>query len=97
VHWQPTQSDGAHGCCAYWLRGNYLAGVLYPSYTWLREGRANNAEVDFVLSFDGQIVPIEIKSGATGSLKSLHQFVGEKNVPLYLVERLPELQLSGNN
>jgi len=43
---------------------------------WLREGKANNAEVDFVIALNGQIVPIEIKSGSSGTLKSLHQFMG---------------------
>ena len=47
---------------------------------WLREGRSSNAEVDYVIALDGKIIPIEIKAGATGSLKSLHQFVGEKGV-----------------
>lgn len=49
---------------------------------WLREGRSSNAEVDFVMAFDRAIVPIEVKSGGRGSLRSLHQFVGEKRVPL---------------
>jgi len=49
---------------------------------WLRQGRSSNAEVDYVLGLNGQIIPIEVKSGATGRLKSLHQFAGEKNVPL---------------
>jgi len=49
---------------------------------WLREGKANNAEVDFVIALNGQIVPIEIKSGSSGTLKSLHQFMGEKKLPL---------------
>ncbi len=49
---------------------------------WLREGRSSNAEVDFVVAFEGRIIPIEIKSGGRGSLRSLHQFVGEKHVPL---------------
>ncbi len=47
---------------------------------WLREGRSSNAEVDYVIAVDGKIIPIEIKAGATGSLKSLHQFVAEKGV-----------------
>jgi predicted AAA+ superfamily ATPase len=45
---------------------------------WLREGKATNAELDFVIAIGGEIVPIEVKSGATGSLKSLHQFMGSK-------------------
>ena len=48
---------------------------------WLREGRANNAEVDYVTEFGGRIVPIEVKSGRTGTLKSLHQFVLENRAP----------------
>ncbi|MEA2115076.1 MAG: DUF4143 domain-containing protein, partial [Thermodesulfobacteriota bacterium] len=45
---------------------------------WLREGRSSNAELDFVISLGGNIIPIEVKSGATGTLKSLHQFMGTK-------------------
>jgi uncharacterized protein len=49
---------------------------------WLREGKTANAEIDFVVAFDGRIVPIEVKAGNRGSLRSLHQFVLEKSVPL---------------
>ncbi|MEA1933452.1 MAG: ATP-binding protein [Thermodesulfobacteriota bacterium] len=49
---------------------------------WLREGRSTNAEVDFVIGLGGSLIPIEVKSGATGSLKSLHQFMGAKQAPL---------------
>lgn len=45
---------------------------------WLREGRANNAELDYVIALSGRILPIEVKAGATGSLKSLMQFMAEK-------------------
>jgi predicted AAA+ superfamily ATPase len=44
-------------------------------FYWLREGRSNNAEVDFVLQDGLNIIPIEVKSGRTGSLKSLNQFM----------------------
>gem|GEM_PF-2329692 len=46
------------------------------------KGRSNNTEIDYVIALDGQIVPIELKSGVTGSLRSLHQFMGEKNLPV---------------
>jgi len=49
---------------------------------WLREGRSSNAELDFVIALGGDIIPIEVKSGATGSLKSLHQFMGSKPAPV---------------
>ncbi len=43
-------------------------------FYWLREGRASNAEIDFLTSQGDCIVPIEIKSGKSGSMKSLFQF-----------------------
>lgn len=67
--------------------GQHLQAMLSESPNrqlnyWLRQGRSSNAEVDYVLGLNGQIIPIEVKSGATGRLKSLHQFAGEKKVPL---------------
>jgi len=47
-------------------------------YYWLREGKKDNAEVDFLMHFTDSIIPIEVKSGAKGTLKSLHRFVFEK-------------------
>jgi hypothetical protein len=42
---------------------------------WLREGRSANAEVDFVIDHRRRIVPVEVKAGTAGSLRSLHQFL----------------------
>ncbi len=42
---------------------------------WVREKRQSSAEVDLVTPNNGLIIPIEIKSGATGTLRSLHQFI----------------------
>uniref|UniRef100_UPI0040565B7A ATP-binding protein n=1 Tax=Candidatus Electrothrix sp. TaxID=2170559 RepID=UPI0040565B7A len=49
---------------------------------WLREGKAASAELDFVVGVSGNIIPVEVKSGAAGTLKSLHQFMGSKQAPL---------------
>lgn len=67
--------------------GQHLQALLSESVNrdltyWLREGRSANAEVDFVIALNGVIVPIEVKAGATGSMKSLHQFMGEKGQEL---------------
>ncbi len=45
---------------------------------WLREGRSKNAEVDFIVQLDQWIVPIEVKAGKSGTLKSLQQFALQK-------------------
>ena len=45
---------------------------------WLREGKANNAEVDYVIAHGESIYPVEVKAGKSGSLKSLHQYLLQK-------------------
>lgn len=47
-------------------------------YCWSREQRSSTAEVDFITTVDAKIIPIEVKAGATGRLKSLHLFIEEK-------------------
>lgn len=51
---------------------------------WLREGKSENAEVDYVIAAGSAILPIEVKSGTSGTLKSLHQFCLEKACPAAL-------------
>ncbi len=48
-------------------------------FFWCREKKSSMAEIDFVISVDSKIIPIEVKAGATGQLKSLHIFMHEKN------------------
>jgi len=51
---------------------------------WLREGRTSNAEVDFLISEKGQVLPVEVKSGTSGQLKSLMRFMLDKESSLAL-------------
>lgn len=44
-------------------------------YYWHRENKSSNAEVDFIAIKNQQIVPIEVKAGATGHLRSMHLFL----------------------
>jgi len=48
---------------------------------WIREKKQSSSEVDVVISFKDMVIPVEIKSGSAGSLKSLHQFVDRCNHP----------------
>jgi len=51
-------------------------GLELPSLCyWLREGKDTNAEVDFVISSGRSVVAVEVRSGAAGSLRSVHQFL----------------------
>jgi uncharacterized protein len=44
-------------------------------YYWDRQAKSSSAEVDYLAVLDGSIHPVEVKSGASGSLKSLHLFL----------------------
>ena len=50
-------------------------------YFWMREQKSSTAEVDFVKTCHTHIIPIEVKAGKTGRLKSLHMFLAEKKLP----------------
>jgi hypothetical protein len=46
----------------------------------LNESKNANAEVDFVVSQGNLLVPVEVKAGKSGSLKSLHLFCGRRHL-----------------
>jgi predicted AAA+ superfamily ATPase len=51
-----------------------IKGTLYY---WHREARGSQAEIDYLYQDEGNIIPIEVKSGSGTSLKSLHLFLEE--------------------
>jgi predicted AAA+ superfamily ATPase len=51
--------------------------ALNTLYFWVREKRQSTAEVDYIFPYEGELIPIEVKSGAEGSLRSLHQYMDE--------------------
>ena len=60
---------------------NYMHPELYY---WCREKAQSNAEVDFIIQQGNSILPIEVKSGKTGTLKSLHLFMELKQLDVAL-------------
>jgi len=55
-------------------------------FYWAREARGSNAEVDYLVVREGKIYPVEVKSGAGGSLRSLHLMLKKyRNCPQGLV------------
>jgi len=50
-------------------------------FYWQRTG-GRLGEIDFVIQHGNRVVPVEVKSGSAGSLKSLHQFMAEKRLDL---------------
>ena len=59
---------------------------------WTREKKSSQAEVDFVTQCETHIVPIEVKAGAIGRLKSLQVMMQEKNLSFGV--RVSQLPLS---
>ncbi len=47
-------------------------------FYWVREKESSSAEVDYLLSSGAEILPVEVKAGKTGRLKSMHLFLSEK-------------------
>lgn len=58
----------------------YNTTAHMPNF-WVREKAQSSAEVDLLYPHRGIVIPIEIKSGSTGSLKSLHQFIEASDHP----------------
>jgi uncharacterized protein len=44
---------------------------------WVREKAESSAEVDYILPYHGKIIPIEVKSGPIGKMRSLFRFMDE--------------------
>jgi len=71
------------GAVAEQFIGQHLlySGPYYETpalHYWVREAKSAAAEIDYLITEGQQIIPVEIKAGTTGSLKSLHQFLREK-------------------
>lgn len=47
-------------------------------YYWHREAKNANAEVDYLCAYQDRVVPVEVRAGTSGSLKSLQVFLAEK-------------------
>ena len=44
-------------------------------YYWDRAARSSTAEIDYLTTVHGKVVPVEVKASAFGHLKSLHLFL----------------------
>jgi len=69
-------------------------------FYWARDAKSSSAEVDYLAVCDGDIYPVEVKSGTGGSLRSLHLMMQayknlKKGIVLYsgFFRELPEQKL----
>lgn len=69
-------------------------------YYWHREEPGSDAEVDYVIQHQNKVIPVEVKAGKTGTLKSLHVFMGLKEYRIAVrinsdIPRLTEVKVQG--
>jgi len=65
-------------------------------YYWSKETGTGNAEIDYLIEVDGEVVPIEVKSSGTGSMQSMHVFLHQKNRKKGLRVSLENFGRTGN-
>jgi uncharacterized protein len=53
------------------------ASVMNKLHFWVCEKKQSSAEIDYIFQHNGKLIPIEVKSGVIGKLRSLHQFMGQ--------------------
>lgn len=64
------------------LRAHEDPNIPQGLFYWAREARTSNAEVDYLIQSGSRILPLEVKAGKSGTLKSLHLFLAEYGAPL---------------
>lgn len=72
-----------NGGMAEQLVGQLLRTISPPyiapcNYYWQRETKGAEAEIDYVIQYQNEILPLEVKAGKPGTLRSLQQFMKEK-------------------
>jgi len=55
-----------------------------PSLYYWQRGGGRPGEIDYLIQSQSLPVPVEIKSGSSGAMKSLHQFMFDKKLPFAL-------------
>ena len=74
------------GAVAEQFAGQELVAARPPHHRpelhfWARRERRSNAEVDYLAAAGGRVVPVEVKSGKSGRLRSLHAFIERYRPP----------------
>lgn len=62
-------------------------------YYWVSTEKYASAEVDYIIQHRTKLVPIEVKAGTTGTLKSLHRFMllKERSLAVRINSNLPRI------
>ncbi len=65
-------------------------------FYWSKETGTGNAEIDYLIAMDGEVLPVEVKSSGSGSMQSMHVFLNQKNRKKGLRVSLENFGRTGN-
>ena len=65
-------------------------------YCWIREKAQSSAQIDYLIQRGSSIIPVEVKSGTQGGMKSLNIFMKEKNISRGIRTSLENFGLKDN-
>ena len=76
----PQQEFNNKGALVEAFIGQELLAYSHPSqksqlFYWRRNSPGSEAEVDYLMQINDQIIPVEVKSGLGSTLKSMHMFL----------------------
>jgi len=54
--------------------------MQHELFYWVRKAKNAQAEVDYLATYQSEVLPIEVKAGTQGGMKSLWQFMREKKL-----------------
>lgn len=54
--------------------------MRHELFYWVRKAKNAQAEVDYLVTYQSEVLPIEVKAGTQGGMKSLWQFMREKKL-----------------
>lgn len=62
---------------------HYLTpNIKHELYYWVKMSRNSQAEVDYITNYKTKVLPIEVKAGVQGGMKSLWAFMKEKKLSI---------------
>ena len=62
------------------LLHNLSPNMRHDLYYWVRQAKNATAEIDYLLSQDMKVLPVEVKAGVQGGMKSLWDFMRDKKL-----------------
>lgn len=83
------------------LIGQELLAINFDALStlqfWVREKKTSTAEVDYIYPWNSKLIPIEVKSGTEGKLRSLHLFMEDSPHTMAIRFYAGELQITEVN